>query len=89
MRVFADSEAMAEEIARRWYHGAELATKAKVFTRLSYLAGLLPLKFIIGLPRLYGLTKYPGTLFTFSGPMSVVFLQRARKAITRRFAVPF
>ncbi len=29
VRVFADSEAMAEEIARRWYHGAELATKAK------------------------------------------------------------
>ena len=29
VRVFADSEAMAEEIARRWHHGAKLATKSK------------------------------------------------------------
>ena len=29
VRVFADSEAVAEEIARRWHHGAELAIKAK------------------------------------------------------------
>jgi len=29
VRVFADSEAMAEEIARRWHHGAQAAAKAK------------------------------------------------------------
>ena len=29
VRVFADSEAMAEEIARRWHHGAKMATKSK------------------------------------------------------------
>jgi 6-phosphogluconolactonase len=33
VRVFADSEAMAEEIARRWHHGAEMAIKAdRVFS---------------------------------------------------------
>ena len=33
VHVFADSEAMAEEIARRWYHSAQAAAKAKsVFT---------------------------------------------------------
>ena len=29
VRVFADSEAMAEEIARRWHHGAKVAAEAK------------------------------------------------------------
>ena len=29
LRVFTDSEAMAEEIARRWHQGAQAAAKAK------------------------------------------------------------
>jgi 6-phosphogluconolactonase len=44
VRVFADSEEMAEEIARRWYRGAEMAIKTRGVFSVTLSGGATPPK---------------------------------------------